>query len=158
MPALFSYRDGDLYSHHSLDHDPRPDSFSMHAHEWMEVLYFLSGSGSCLVEGTLYPLQQGDILLMRAAETHKLEISPDAPYERIAIHFSAGLLTTLDPEGKLLRPFLERPLGRDSIWVRGPLGEASQASGPKPQFHRPDLKTTGLREVGQLSLVLTVKL
>lgn len=54
--------------------------------------------------------------------------------------------------------FLERPLGRDSIWVRGPLGEASQASGPKPQFHRPDLKTTGLREVGQLSLVLTVKL
>lgn len=54
--------------------------------------------------------------------------------------------------------FLECPLGRDLVWMRGPLGEASQASGPKPQFHRPDLKTTGLREVGQFSLVLTVKL
>lgn len=54
--------------------------------------------------------------------------------------------------------FLECPLGRDSVWMIGPLGEASQASGPKPQFHRPDLKTTGLREVGQFSLVLTVKL
>ena len=116
MPALFSYRDGDLYSHHSLDRDPEPEGFSMHAHEWMEVLYFLSGSGSCLVEGTLYPLQQGDILLMRAAETHKVVISPDAPYERIAIHFSAGLLASLDPEGKLLRPFLERPLGRRNLY------------------------------------------
>lgn len=54
--------------------------------------------------------------------------------------------------------FLERPHSRALVWVRGLLGEASQASGPKPQFHRPDLETTGLREVGQFSLVLTVKL
>jgi len=116
MPALFSYRDRDLYSHHSLDHDPAPESFTMHAHEWMEVLYFLSGSGSCLVEGTLYPLQQGDILIMRAAETHMVQISPEAPYERIALHFSTGLLAGLDPEGRLLRPFLDRPLGRRNLY------------------------------------------
>lgn len=116
VPELFSYRDQELYSHHSRDGSPEPEGFSVHAHEWMEVLYFRSVSGSCLVEGTRYPLEPGDILIMRAAETHRVELSPDTPYERIAIHFSPALLAGLDPEGKLLQPFLDRPLGRRNLY------------------------------------------
>lgn len=112
MPHIFSYRDNEVYSHHTVDPVPAPENFSMHAHEWMEIFFFLSGKGSYLVEGTSYPLQPNDILIMRAAETHTLTISPDEPYERIAIHFSPALFSNVDPEHRLLRPFLERPLGQ----------------------------------------------
>lgn len=112
MGALFSYRDGELYSHHSLDLQPDRESFSMHAHEWMEVYYCISGHGTYLVEGNRYPLAPHDIFILRASEAHKLELDGDTPYERIAIHFSPALLQHIDPEGRLLRPFLERPLGR----------------------------------------------
>lgn len=111
MPAIFSYRDSELYSHHTIDEAPKPEEFSVHAHEWMEIFFFLSGEGSYLVEGTAYPLYPHDILIMRAAETHRLSISPDKPYERIAIHFSPRLLDEVDPDHRLLRPFLDRPLG-----------------------------------------------
>ena len=92
MPHLFSYRDAELYSHHTLDVSPQQTNHSMHAHELMEIFFFISGKGSYLVEGTSYPLQPNDILILREAETHTLTISPDEPYERIAIHFSPALL------------------------------------------------------------------
>lgn len=112
MSHIFTYRDSELYSHHTIDPVPQPDAFPMHAHEWLEIFYFISGQGSYLVEGTQYPLQPGDILIMRAAEAHRLSIRPDQPYERIAIHFSPSLLASFDPEQRLLRPFLDRPLGQ----------------------------------------------
>lgn len=112
MPHVFTYRDAELYSHHTVDQTPRPEEFTMHAHEWMEIFYFISGQGSYLVEGTQYPLNPHDILIMRSAEAHRLNISPNRPYERIAIHFSPSLLSSIDPEQQLLRPFLERPLGQ----------------------------------------------
>jgi len=111
MTRKFSYRDADLYSHHTIDENPSQKDFTMHAHEWMEIFYFLSGKGSYLIEGNTYPLKPHDILILRAAETHRLVISPEEPYERITIHFSPALLEKIDPEGKLLRPFMERPLG-----------------------------------------------
>ena len=111
MDALFEYRDNDIYCHHSLDPEPQPEQFQIHAHETPEVYCFLSGEGSFLIEGTHYPLQRGDILLMRPAETHRLLISPEAPYERIAIHFPLSLFDSLDPVRSLLTPFLNHPLG-----------------------------------------------
>jgi len=112
MEHLFSYREPGLYCHHSLDVSPDPESFPIHAHEMPEVYCFLSGKGRYLVEGTLYRLSPGDILLMRPAETHKLLIEPDEPYRRIAVHFSPQFLEQIDPEHRLLHPFYARALGQ----------------------------------------------
>ena len=114
MPHIFSYRDSELYSHHTIDIAPEPENFSMHAHEMMEIYYFKSGRGSYLVEGSSYALEPGDIMIMRAAEAHRLTISPDEPYERIAIHFAQELMAGFDPELRLLRPFMDRPLGQQN--------------------------------------------
>ena len=111
MPQLFSYRDDEIYVHHTLDLSPKAEDFSVHAHEGLEIFYFISGQGTYLVEGNLYPLEPHDILLLRPAETHKLTISSQEPYERISIHFPASFLRGVDPEGRLLQPFLDRPLG-----------------------------------------------
>ena len=119
MERLFYYMDQDLFIHHTLDRCPDPGSFPMHAHERMEIFCFLSGHASYSVEGTQYSLRPNDVLLMRHAEAHKLLIQPDEPYERIAIHFSPQLLAAQDPEGRFLRPFLNRPLGQENRYDGG---------------------------------------
>lgn len=128
MPHIFSYRDEDIYCHHTVDPHPDPEAFSMHAHERMEVFYFISGRGSYLVEGTAYPLQPGDVLIMRPAETHRLAISPDEPYERISFHFAPALLSGLDPEQQLLRPFFDRPLGQGNLYPSSSCGKRLQTA------------------------------
>ena len=112
MESLFSYREPGLYCHRSLDDVPDPEQFPIHAHEMPEVYCFLSGKGRFLVEGTLYPLEPGDVLIMRQAETHKLLIEPDAPYRRIAVHFSPQFLQGIDPDRRLLYPFYAHALGQ----------------------------------------------
>lgn len=111
MPHIFSYRDGDLYSHHTMDAMPEREKFAMHGHEWMEILYCINGSGSCLVEGIQYPLEPQDIFIFRPGEMHKIILDPEVPYERIVIHFIPELLSSVDPGHTLLRPFTDRPAG-----------------------------------------------
>ncbi len=110
------YKDPDFELHHSLTDAPDETAFPMHAHSRCEIYCFLSGQGYYTVEGHDYPLTPGCILLMRDGETHKLHISPERPYERIALHFSTSVLTALsaDPERRaiLLAPFRARPLGQ----------------------------------------------
>lgn len=112
MSQIFTYKDNEIYSHHTIDDIPHPDDFSMHAHEWMEVFFIISGNGSYMVEGNQYPLKPNDIFIIRASEAHKLMINSDQPYERIAIHFSPSLIRLADPHLWLLRPFVDRPLGQ----------------------------------------------
>lgn len=154
MPHIFTYRDTELYSHHTIDQTPTAEDFSMHAHEWMEIFYFISGKGSYLVEGTPYPLHPNDILIMRAAETHTLTISSDEPYERIAIHFSPSLLASIDPEQRLLRPFLDRPLGQLNYYpaAKDPDGRLRAAFAGFQFDSVPDIR---LNLVARLLLFLT---
>ena len=155
MTPLFSYHDDQLYCHHSLDLHPDRESFSMHAHEWMEIYYCISGHGTYLVEGQPYPLQSHDIFIMRSAETHKLILSGDAPYERIAIHFSPALFSSVDPEGRLLRPFLDRPLGQHNRYGshNDPMG---RLQGVFRDFSFSAIPDVRLHLMGRLLLFLTM--
>jgi AraC-like DNA-binding protein len=114
MPTLFMYRDSGLYAHHTLDHHPR--DYAMHAHDVHELYCFLAGQGSYYVEGHEYPLSPGCILALRAGEAHCLHISPEQPYERLAIHFAPSLLDTIDADRALQRPFVQRPLGLSALY------------------------------------------
>lgn len=88
----------------------------MHAHEMYEVYYFISGDCSYLVEGCEYALRSHDLLITRSAEAHKMILHSDAPYERIVIHFHPSLLEQIAPDGLLLRPFTDRPLGMQNLY------------------------------------------
>ena len=151
---LFYYRDELLYCHHSRDESPRSEDFKMHAHDMLEIYCFLSGGGSYLVEGVEYPLKPRDVMIMRAAETHKLGLRSGEPYERIALHFSPALLADLDPEGRMLAPFTERPLGRGNRFPAGsfPAGRFAACFG---DFDRPDQPPWRLR-LHALSRLLAV--
>ena len=104
MAEYFHYSDGDIVMSYNRDNKPIPSDFSMHTHESYELYYFAGGSGIYRVEGTPYPLQKGDILIMRPTEAHYIDITDNKPYTRLSVNFKTGLLCGIDPSGKLLAP------------------------------------------------------
>ncbi len=111
MPTLFQYMDHEITCHHTLDQEPDPNRFYQHVHDKFEIFYLLSGNVNYIVEGNIYPMRAGDVMLTDRAEAHKVEVGSDQPYERFSIQFHAELLEKIDPQGVLLRPFRERELG-----------------------------------------------
>ena len=100
-----------LRANHSLTEDPVPRSLQMHTHDHYEIFVFLSGDANYHVEGIVYPMEPGDILVMKKAEAHSMWINRSVPYERIIISFSADAI--LGDYQSRLRHFLdERPLGQ----------------------------------------------
>lgn len=154
MSKIFNFRDGELYAHHSIDLKPDPDQYTIHAHEWMEIYYCLSGSGSYLVEGVLHPLSAGDVFIMGPGEMHKLQIDPSAPYERIALHFSPDLLDRIGADKSLLRPFTERPLGQNNRYTPD-LDPSGKLRAAFDNFTFGDIPNMKLNLVSRLVMFLT---
>ena len=111
MSEFFSYSDRDISMNYSRDEMPVPADFKMHTHESYELYYFVGGGGIYRVEGTPYPLKTGDILIMRPAEAHYIDITDSKPYTRLSINFRSELLSGIDPNGRLLSPFNNRKIG-----------------------------------------------
>lgn len=71
-----------LYTH---SHMPAPLSsghFSLHTHEWCELLLLRSGKASYIVEGKSYPLQKYSLVISRPSSVHGIRIEANEPYER----------------------------------------------------------------------------
>ncbi len=97
------------------DETPDPDYFQMHAHIHYELLVFLSGKVTYLVEGNRYTPKPYDILLYNIAETHKAIVDPSVPYERIVLYLNKDFLSAIDPEKTLFAPFCSRALGENNL-------------------------------------------
>lgn len=95
--------------------------YAMHTHSFAELYCFLEGKGSFRIEGTRYPLEPGDILLMRPGEAHYIEIDPDCPYERIVVGFDPALLESLEPGNALLQPYFDRKAGSRNLYKPDPV-------------------------------------
>ena len=111
---MFNYSDEKIHFHHSLDLHPveiKANLASPKTHNRNEIFYFISGRASYLVEGSVYKLSPGTVLIMRSGEIHKIIIEADQPYERMALHFDADIIKDFDKNGILLEPFYNRPLG-----------------------------------------------
>lgn len=109
-----------LTSSRPLTAPPDTKKFVMHTHETYEIYCFLSGDADYYVEGTVYPLRSGDILIMKKAEAHSLLIKSPVPYERVVIHFNTDALIA---EGQALQRLLhfldDRPLGKCNRYAAG---------------------------------------
>lgn len=115
---IFYQQYGDFMVHHSIDAHPSEGDFPLHAHPLCEVFYFIKGSGYYTVEGRDYPLSPGHILLLRDGEIHKLHISTEEPYERIAVHFPLDEIAEKDsPFAPLRALFLEHSPGCGNLFM-----------------------------------------
>lgn len=100
---------------HSIDEHPRQENFQIHAHELYELLLFISGDVTYIVEGALYHPKPYDILIFDIAETHKVIINSDALYERTVLKMDKTLFDSIDPEGELFLPFSSRDRGQNNL-------------------------------------------
>ncbi len=114
MPVFAQYNDNALFFHHTRDEAPDPANFTMHNHERYEIYYFISGKASFFIEGNRYPLNSGDLLIMRSTEAHCISVDPSEPYERFALHFSRELIYGSKTADYLLSPFDKREAGKQN--------------------------------------------
>lgn len=112
MGLIYSYDNPAFALFHRRDENPKGKDYSMHTHEDVEVYLLLSGHGIFHIEGTAYPLSPGDVLVMRPAESHYIELTAEMPYERVVINFSVDAFAGIDPEGVLTRAIFDREAGK----------------------------------------------
>jgi len=102
--------------------NPDTDIFNMHTHSTHELYCFLNGSANYYVEGNVYNLRSGDILIMKKGEAHTLLINKNVPYERIVVNFNNEAL--VGETASNIKKFIEnRPLGRFNRYTATELKE-----------------------------------
>ena len=87
-------------------------NYYMHTHDAYEIYFFLEGEAHYSVEGSIYPLESGDIILLRKGEAHYLLPDEAFPYARIAVHFDFKNVDDPYISERLLSIFNDRPLGK----------------------------------------------
>ncbi len=122
MDIIEEFNTEGLYIRYAVDNAPDDKDFTMHIHEQCEIYCFISGDAEYLVEGARYPLKNGSVLIMRPAESHRARILGSGKYERYALNFSFSATDILDPRRVLMKPFLDRPLGRGNLYSARELG------------------------------------
>lgn len=94
------------------DEKPNVTDYRMHTHDEVEIYMLISGHGIFHIEGTAYPISPGDVLVMRPAESHYIELTAEVPYERAVINFKLDAFRSIDPNGVLTEALLNRDAGK----------------------------------------------
>lgn len=99
----------------SRNYTLKPDlsMFNMHSHDTYEIYCFISGNAKYFVEGTIYELKPGDILIMKKAEAHTLLINKCMPYERIIVNFNSEAILE-EFRNEIISFIDQRPLGTNN--------------------------------------------
>ena len=116
------YHDKFVKLDHSMVTDPEASDFVLHVHDCYEILCYVSGNATYLVEGREYPMYPGCLMIMRPAETHKLIVRGKGDYDRYVLHFYADTLSELGMDDSLLTAFTERSLGEKNQYLSSEFG------------------------------------
>ena len=110
--------------------DVNPPDVDFHQHPFFEVFFFISGNVDYIIEGKIYRLRPGDILLTNNSDIHRPVIKPGKPYERIVIWLGNSFISSLHEWGddltscfrsasskqyQLIRPSTEKMLQMRSL-------------------------------------------
>ena len=69
---------------------------ALHHHDFYEVYFLVSGDVTYTIEGRIYRMMPGDMLIINPQELHQVGIRPEgAPYERYVLWIAPSLLETL---------------------------------------------------------------
>lgn len=123
MDILNEFEYSSFHYRYAVDEHPNAADYSFHVHDRCEIFYFISGRAQYLVEGSVYPLENGSLLVMRPSEAHCIQLLGGGSYERYAVNFPLSVFDSFDPERRLMEPFLDRPLGRRNMYTLPALEE-----------------------------------
>ena len=87
----------------SHNRDPYFRTMEFHAHDFLELYYFLDGSVTYYIEDQVYDLCPGDLLIIPASKMHRPVIANEhAAYERMVLWITPQYLQSIDsPAGDL---------------------------------------------------------
>ncbi len=86
---------------HSLD--PEPSDIAIHHHDFYEVYFFLGGKVEYRVEGRIYQLKPGDLLLISPMELHQLIVKESSSaYDRFVLWIDKEYLESFASGGNSL--------------------------------------------------------
>ena len=80
----------------------------LHHHDFYEIFFLISGDVTYRIEGRLYKIEPGDILLVSPKELHQVSIRTDVgPYERYVLWIDGKYLDSLPAEDTNLKQVLD---------------------------------------------------
>ena len=81
------------YNHLSYP-TPKSDSknFVQHVHNKYEIIYFLNGDATYIIEGKSYKLKPYDLIIIKPSKYHCIQIDGDVEYERYNILFPTEMV------------------------------------------------------------------
>lgn len=86
--------------------EPRGEGVQVHHHDFYEVYFLLDGDVEYWVDGSIYRLRPGDLMLINPQEFHRPMVTGDtAIYERIVLWINKEYLESLTDDGFLSRCF-----------------------------------------------------
>lgn len=108
-----------IQSGHTRTECPIQSNYTMHTHNGYELLYLIHGDADYAVEGNVYRLKRGDIMLMRRSESHYLILRSTACYERLVVNFELTDTEVCDSEAyvALSSMLFHQPLGKYNHFV-----------------------------------------
>ena len=78
-----------IFFKHEISKDLPCDTYSMHTHNTYELILFLDGDATHVIEDRKYKLKKGDLILIRPFQYHFIQIDSPSRYERYDILFDA---------------------------------------------------------------------
>ena len=80
-----------LFFKHSVSENLSCNAYSMHTHNSYELIYFLEGDATHVIEDRKYKLKKGDLIIIRPFQYHFIQIDSPEKYERYNILFKPDL-------------------------------------------------------------------
>lgn len=88
-----------------------------HSHRaCVELWCLIDGKASMLVEGTEYPLQPGDLVVICPGEVHTPVVDYSVPFERAGVVFSTELFSLLMENNSFWEPVFNREPGTRNLY------------------------------------------
>ena len=80
-----------LYNHKRIE-KPSLNSFNVHLHNAYEMIFFVGGDATQIVENRAYKLKKNDLIIVRPLKYHYIEINSPKTYERHNLLFDPKIL------------------------------------------------------------------
>lgn len=103
-----------LYSRKICTDHPHTEDFPLHIHDNYEIYYLLSGQVTYSVEGNLYQLFPGDIILLNKGEAHHPIVTEGVPYTRLYVNFTLADTPDNTIANDFMTVFSNKPFGKNN--------------------------------------------
>jgi AraC-like DNA-binding protein len=104
---------------YGIDETPNDSSFSVHVHDDYELHCVVTGKVGYMVEGRIYDLRPGGMMIMRRTESHRLLVNGNERYERYTLNFRPEVLEAHGFPKEIMTAFHDRGLGERNLYLPG---------------------------------------